>query len=296
MSRAPCHLGHRLGQLGLAGAGRALDEDRLAEPIGQVHDAGDALVGEVVDPAGQERGGHVGVHHERLGRVAHRRALGLGVDHDVAAMSRSARRRRRRGSCRRRRSRRARWRCRGSPDQRRAAAGDQAVDDSAQLHELDGRLAAGVLDQHHASAGRPALATASRSTAAMADVGRDGPRRAPQERGVARLQAQPERVAGDVGPVLVDDGHDAERHPHREMRRPLGRVQPSMTSPTGSGSDRPPGAGPPAMASMRPRRGGAGRGRWPVGGPRILGRWPRRRGVGGEDLGARRSSRPSASW
>ena len=45
------HLGHRLGQLGLAGAGRTLDEDRLAEPIGQVDDAGDALVGQVVDLA-----------------------------------------------------------------------------------------------------------------------------------------------------------------------------------------------------------------------------------------------------
>ena len=43
------HLGHRLGQLGLAGAGRALDEDRLAEPVGEVDDAGDAVVGQVVD-------------------------------------------------------------------------------------------------------------------------------------------------------------------------------------------------------------------------------------------------------
>ena len=51
MSRAPVHLGHRLGQLGLAGAGRTLDQDRLLEPVGQVDDAGDALVGEVVDLA-----------------------------------------------------------------------------------------------------------------------------------------------------------------------------------------------------------------------------------------------------
>ena len=45
------HLGHRLGQLGLAGAGRTLDEDRLLQAVGQVDDAGDALVGEVVDLA-----------------------------------------------------------------------------------------------------------------------------------------------------------------------------------------------------------------------------------------------------
>ena len=43
------HLGDRLGQLGLAGAGRALDEDRLLQPVGEVDDAGDALVGQVVD-------------------------------------------------------------------------------------------------------------------------------------------------------------------------------------------------------------------------------------------------------
>ena len=43
------HLGDGLGELGLAGAGRALDEDRLAQPVGEEHDAGDALVGEVVD-------------------------------------------------------------------------------------------------------------------------------------------------------------------------------------------------------------------------------------------------------
>ena len=48
MSRAPVISATRLGQLGLAGAGRALDQDRLAEPVGQEHDAGDALVGEVV--------------------------------------------------------------------------------------------------------------------------------------------------------------------------------------------------------------------------------------------------------
>ena len=43
------HLGHRLGQLGLAGAGRTLDEDRLAQAVGEVDDPGDALVGQVVD-------------------------------------------------------------------------------------------------------------------------------------------------------------------------------------------------------------------------------------------------------
>ena len=43
------HLGHRLGELGLARAGRALDEHRLLQAVGEVHHPGDALVGEVVD-------------------------------------------------------------------------------------------------------------------------------------------------------------------------------------------------------------------------------------------------------
>src|SRR5439155_17737758 len=40
---------HGLGQLGLARAGRALDQDGLLQTVGQVDDAGDALIGQVVD-------------------------------------------------------------------------------------------------------------------------------------------------------------------------------------------------------------------------------------------------------
>jgi hypothetical protein len=42
------HLGHRLGQLGLAGPGRAFHEHGLAQPVGQVHDPGDAFVGQIL--------------------------------------------------------------------------------------------------------------------------------------------------------------------------------------------------------------------------------------------------------
>src|SRR3954447_2857729 len=45
------HLGDRLGELRLAGAGGTFDEHRLLQPVGEVHDAGDAFVGEVVDLA-----------------------------------------------------------------------------------------------------------------------------------------------------------------------------------------------------------------------------------------------------
>ena len=44
-------LGDRLGELGLAGAGRALDQDGLLQPVGEEHDAGDAVVGQVVHVA-----------------------------------------------------------------------------------------------------------------------------------------------------------------------------------------------------------------------------------------------------
>jgi hypothetical protein len=43
------HLGNGLRQLGLARAGRAFDEHRLAEPVGQEDHARNAVVGEVVD-------------------------------------------------------------------------------------------------------------------------------------------------------------------------------------------------------------------------------------------------------
>ena len=51
MSRAPVISATDLASCGLARAGRALDQHRLLQPVGEVHDAGDALVGEVVDLA-----------------------------------------------------------------------------------------------------------------------------------------------------------------------------------------------------------------------------------------------------
>ena len=49
---APGQAGHRLGQLGLAGAGRALHQHRLGQPVGQEDHAGDPVVGQVLH-AGQ---------------------------------------------------------------------------------------------------------------------------------------------------------------------------------------------------------------------------------------------------
>ena len=64
-----------------------------------------------------------------------------------------------------------------------------------------------------ASSGRPALARPAPEQRDDGRVGLDGRRRAPQQHGVARLQAQPGGVAGHVGTVLVDDADDPEGHP-----------------------------------------------------------------------------------
>ena len=63
--------GHGLGQLGLAGAGRAFDQDRLAEPLGQVDHAGDPLVGQIADLSQAFPDGGGGLEAGRCG-VAHR--------------------------------------------------------------------------------------------------------------------------------------------------------------------------------------------------------------------------------
>ena len=64
----------------------------------------DAGLAQRHERARQELGGDVGVHEQRLRRVADARALDLGVDGDVAPPCRDRRsRRRRRGSCPRRR-------------------------------------------------------------------------------------------------------------------------------------------------------------------------------------------------
>ena len=137
-------------------------------------------------------------------------------------------------------------------DERGAAARDQAVDVVGELHHLDGGLVARRRRRGcTASSGSPALASASRRTAAIAMLRAQRRARAAQQRGVAGLEAEPGGVAGHVGPVLVDDRHHAERHPDllRSGGRWAGR-QPSSISPTGSGSAAT-WRSPAAMPSMR---------------------------------------------
>src|SRR3546814_19526683 len=80
------------------------------------------------------------------------------------------------------------------------------------------RVVAGVLDQHERVLGEPGLAERSAQGRGDGDVGVDGPGRTPQERRVAGLEAEAERVAGDVGTVLVDDRHDAEGQDRKSKR------------------------------------------------------------------------------
>ena len=110
------------------------------------------------------------VHEQALGGVAHARPLDLGVDDDVerhveigggvdvdVAVAVAVDHVRDGGVLEDRR------------DQRRAAPRDQAVDDAAQPHELHGRLARRVLDEHHGVGGQAGLGARPRGArAAMA--------------------------------------------------------------------------------------------------------------------------------
>ena len=89
-----------------------------------------------------------------------------------------------------------------------------------------------------AASGRPA------SRRPCAERGDDGAARAQtvgaaaQDRGIAGFQAQRAGIGGHVRPAFIDDADDAERHPHALDVMPFGRVQDSVTAPTGSLSAR----------------------------------------------------------
>jgi hypothetical protein len=113
-------------------------------------------------------------------------------------------------------------------------------------------------------------------------VGGDGRRAAPQQHGVARLEAEPGGVAGDIGPVLVDHPDDAEGHSHLADLEPVGpdpstdrlayRVGEAGHLPQTRGHRRYP---PPCQAQAVDDAGG-GPG---LGGARHI------HAVGGEDVG-----------
>ena len=170
------------------------------------------------------------------------------------------RRRRRRGSCRRRRSRTAPWRARAPMAMRECPPRGtrQSIMPSSCMNShrrLPARV--GHVAPRRPRAG-PTFASASRRQATMAALERGRGGRAPQHGGVARLQAQPGRVTGDVGPVLVDDPDHAERDPDALDPQAVG-ADPALDHLAHRvGQGRPPGAGrrpwPPIRASVRRSR------------------------------------------
>ena len=152
------------------------------------------------------------------------------------------------------------------------------------------------------SCGQPGLGQALAQHGGDGDVRADRARRAPEERGVAGLQAQPEGVAGDVGAVLVDDRDHAERHPHPLDAQPV-RPHPAvgdLADRVGQRRRRRGARWPWRGAGCR--RGAGGRPRWrpdrrPRRPPRRR-RWRRgsRRGGRGAGRPPPAGRRPSPRW
>ena len=194
---------------------------------------------------GQKGVSHVPVDEEGLGRVADPGTLHLGVHHDGQRhLEIGGVRRRRRGSCRRRRSRRERW-----PRSRMVAMRDapprgmrQSMTPSSRMNSHR-RLAAGILDEHDDVFGQARFPGRLAQAGHDGHVGPQGRGRTPQDGGVPGLQAQTGGIAGDVGPVLVDDPDDAERHPDPLDPQAVRADRPLDHLTDRDRAGRPPGAG-----------------------------------------------------
>jgi hypothetical protein len=163
-----------------------------------------------------------------------------------------------------------------------ATAWDQAVDELGELHELDGGLVGGVLDEDDAVLGQTRLLQRLAHHARDRDVRAQRRARPSQQRGVAGLQAEAGGIARHVRPVLVDDRHDAQRHPdlsdleavgpHPSVEQLADRVgqRGDLAQPVGHAGDAPVGE---AQTVERARLHAACGGALGVA------------GVGGEDLG-----------
>ena len=208
--------------------GRRADVQRAALRFG-VTDELDTFFVQHVGNAGHERVGHGRMHHERLGRVAHARALRLRVHDDLHRLVEVGRRvdvhvtiavavddHRHLGVVA------------DALNERGPTARDQAVDVVGELHHLGRGLVGGVLHEDDRILGQPVLDQRVAQHERDGDVRTERRRRPAQQRRVPRLDAQPGGVARDVGAVLVDDRHHPERHtrPHNlEPVRPAPAVE-----------------------------------------------------------------------
>src|SRR3989454_976188 len=163
----------------------------------------------------QEALGDRAIHEQRLERVAHRRALGLGVEHDggghlgigvrvdedvddalVVLEHGHAR-------------------ALGDPAyELLAAARDDEVDVPVLLEHGRHRLAIGDVDELDRLGRRAGLLERLGQHGRDEGVGLDRLAAAAEQHRIARLHAETGRVGGDVGPRLVDEGDDAEGHAH----------------------------------------------------------------------------------
>ena len=164
---------------------------------------------------GQEPRRDVGVHQQRLQRIAHARPRGLAVEqqpqrqllvggavhvqvaHALVVLD----------------HRHARV-LGDEPDQALATARDGQVDDVVELQQLEHGLAAQVGDQGEHGRIQARLADGPLQGRGDRGVGVDRLRAAAQDHAVAGLDAQRRRVGGHVRARLVDHGDDAQRHAH----------------------------------------------------------------------------------
>ena len=164
---------------------------------------------------GQEAIGNGTVDQQRLGSVAHAHALRLGVDNNVERLVKVG------GFmhvdmavARARLDHRHQRLAHAALNQARAAARNEHVDDTAELHELAGGLAVGGLDHRYGLA-REALGL-QRIGQQLGNHGARviGQRAAAQNAGVAGADADARGVGRHVGARLVDHGDQAQRHAH----------------------------------------------------------------------------------
>ena len=155
--------------------------------------------------------------------------------------------------------------------QRGPAPGDQAVDVAGELHQLDGGLVRDILHEddgvvREARLGRPLPQQSGHRL-----VRSQRRRRAPQQGGVARLEAQAAGVAGHVGPVLVDDRHHAEGHPDAGDLEAVGPPPPveDLAHGVGQGGDVAEPPGHPGEAGLGEAEPVEGAGFHPPGGGRL---------------------------
>ena len=172
---------------------------------------------------GRNSSATVGVHEQRLGGVADAGAVGLGVEHDrqrhvevgrgvdvdVAVADPGLDHRHRRLLDHR-------------LDQARSPARDEHVDQPAGAHQLLDGLARLGRHQLDDVGGQPGVVDRVAQHADERGVAVAGAAAAPEQHGVARLEADAGRVDGDVGAALVDHPDHAERHPDLPQLQPVG--------------------------------------------------------------------------